>query len=199
MGVQHFHVKGPHPLLWNGSRAACGKRIICYVPGRVTGCVTFYSTYIIYESRHGPHNTTRWATGWVPWFNACSLSMNKPFSAILIIADRVLNWSKVYKTRRALSFRNNKTTTWFSRTALSLWRNWCVTCTIELHSLHYTQPSDMLSATKQWQHLFPLWSLSRLVIFAIFNMLLSLSVAYTHFLNFHFWNFSFSYSYTIRK
>lgn len=99
---------GPHPLLWNGPRAARGTRIIIYVPNRLNCCAIF-TVYTLF---------TKAATGRIIQHGGLRveshdlihvvyrLSMNKPFSAILIIADRVLNWSKVYKTRKVLSFRN---------------------------------------------------------------------------------------------
>jgi hypothetical protein len=41
MGLQPFYGKGPHPLLWAGSQAACGKITVNDLPNRLNYCVIF--------------------------------------------------------------------------------------------------------------------------------------------------------------
>jgi hypothetical protein len=45
MGVHPFYDKGPHTLLWTGSRAARRKTAITGTPNRLNRC-DFYTTYI---------------------------------------------------------------------------------------------------------------------------------------------------------
>jgi len=52
MGVQHFYDKGPHPLLWACSWAACGKITISGVPNHVNYCV-FFIVYMYFSSEEG--------------------------------------------------------------------------------------------------------------------------------------------------
>jgi hypothetical protein len=42
MGAQPFYGKGPHPLLWAGSRVARGKITIRGIPNRLYYCVFLY-------------------------------------------------------------------------------------------------------------------------------------------------------------
>jgi hypothetical protein len=41
MGLQHFYGKGPHPLLWAGSRAESVKITISGITNRLNYCVIF--------------------------------------------------------------------------------------------------------------------------------------------------------------
>jgi len=41
MRLQAFHGKWPHPLLWAGSWAACGKITLSGVPNRLYYCIIF--------------------------------------------------------------------------------------------------------------------------------------------------------------
>jgi len=41
MGVEPFHGKRPHPLLWAGLRAERGKITISGIPKRLNKCVIF--------------------------------------------------------------------------------------------------------------------------------------------------------------
>lgn len=58
MGVQPLHGKGPHPLLWTGSRAARG-RIISGVSNSINYSVIFtvYIYIYIFTNVARPHNS----------------------------------------------------------------------------------------------------------------------------------------------
>ena len=57
MSPRTFYSKGPHPILWAGSRVSLGKTAISEVPKSKL----FYNIYRIYtidRCGRGPHNTT---------------------------------------------------------------------------------------------------------------------------------------------
>ena len=60
MGVQTFHSRGPHPLLWAGSRLWCGKIIVSGLTNCHNYCFYFYITHIIYKRGHGLRVGDRW-------------------------------------------------------------------------------------------------------------------------------------------
>jgi hypothetical protein len=49
MGLQTFYGKGPHRLLWAGSRSARAKIMVIGVPDCLNCCVIFYYTYTAYK------------------------------------------------------------------------------------------------------------------------------------------------------
>jgi hypothetical protein len=51
-GVQLLYCKGPHPLLWGGSRAARVKTTINVIPNRLKHCIIFVAHICIYIYTH---------------------------------------------------------------------------------------------------------------------------------------------------
>jgi hypothetical protein len=61
MGVQTFYSKGPHQLLWVGSRAASGNTTISDIPNRLNYCLIFIvHIHIIHKYGRGPRIGDLW-------------------------------------------------------------------------------------------------------------------------------------------
>jgi hypothetical protein len=82
MGVQPLHGKGPHPLLWTGSRAARG-RIISGVSNSINYSVIF-TVYIYLQTWPGRIIQSHGAAVWRP-----TLLQKKRFYEI-VHSDRVV-------------------------------------------------------------------------------------------------------------